>query len=246
MSLLTSPAARRWRARASLAAAFLGDRLRFGALGRYIWRSRRVTGWTRGEEAVELALASRALPDGAVVVEVGSFLGCSSVLLAGARKVQGSGVVHCIDPFDASGDAFSVPVYERIQEGVGGSLRHEFDRNIRRAGLEDWVVVHQATGEEVAKDWSTPVDLFFLDGDQSYEAVRATYQSWAPFIRPGGIIAIHNTSPERPRHETHDGSLRLAEEVLGPPAYTDVRRVDSITFARKAPEPAHSQGKGGG
>jgi predicted O-methyltransferase YrrM len=231
--LLTSAPVRRWRARLSIALAFLGDRLRHGPLGRYIWRSRRVTGWTRGQEAVELARASHSLPDGAVIVEVGSFLGCSSVLLAGGRKVRGSGRVHCIDPFDASGDDFSVPVYTRIQEGLGTSLREQFDRNIRRAGLEDWVEVHQGTAEEVARTWSGPVDLLFLDGDQSYEAVHAAYASWAPFVRSGGTIAVHNTDPSRPQHESHDGSIRLVNEFLRPPAYADVRRVDSITFARK-------------
>ena len=90
------------------------DRARHGRLGWYVWQSRRVLGWTRGAEAVALARHAYALPRGATVVEVGSFLGCSTVLLAGARKLRGSGRVHAVDPFDASGDAYSVPYYRAI------------------------------------------------------------------------------------------------------------------------------------
>jgi hypothetical protein len=44
----------------------------------------------------------------AVIVEIGVYFGSASDL-AGARKIAGTGVVHCIDPFDASGDDFSAP-----------------------------------------------------------------------------------------------------------------------------------------
>lgn len=231
--LLRSGVVRHTLARLDLAFAFFADPVRFGPLGKHIWRSRRVIGWTRGEEAVELARASYALGDGAVIVEIGSFLGCSSILLAGARKERGSGTVHCIDPFDASGDDYSVPVYERVRDAMDRSLRQQFDENLSWAGLEDWVEVHQATGEEVARQWSGPVDLLFVDGNQSYPAARATYDSWEPFLRAGSLVAVHNSNPDLPRHDSHDGSVRLVEAVLRPPVYGDVRRVGSTTLARR-------------
>lgn len=103
------------------------DPLRWGKLGRYVWLSRQIPGWTRGAEAVALARASQSLAEGAVVVEIGSLLGSFAVLLADARKLRGSGKVHCIDPFDASGDAFSEPIYQAIHNSLTGSLRLCFD-----------------------------------------------------------------------------------------------------------------------
>lgn len=210
----------------------ISDWSRWGALGKYIWRSRRVPGWTRGPEAVRLAQASLALPEHAVVVELGSFLGCSAVLLAGARKLRGCGRVHCIDPFDASGDAFSVPIYREIQSAAG-SLRAQFERNLERAGLRDWVEVHPVRGEEAVQTWSTPIDLLFFDGHQSYDVVIATYSAWSPFLKAGGTLAIHNSRAGY-RQDTHDGSARLVEEHIHPPQYEDIELVKSITFARKA------------
>lgn len=141
----------------------ISDWRRWGPLGKYIWRSRRVPGWTRGPEAARLAQASFALPEHAVVVELGSFLGCSAVLLAGARTLRGSGKVHCVDPFDASGDDFSVPIYREIQSG-GPTLRSRFEDNLERAGVRNRVEIHPFRAEEAVETWSTPIDLLFSTG----------------------------------------------------------------------------------
>ena len=209
------------------------DRRRWGALGEYIWRSRRVAGWTRDAEAVRLAQTSFDLPDEAIVVELGSFLGCSSVLLAGARKLRGSGKVHCIDPFDGSGDAFSTPIYRTIQDHRSLSLRDRFERNLERAGVREWVEVHQARAEDAVSGWRSRIDLLFLDGHQSYDVVMSIFHAWTPFLKKGGVLAVHNSRTGY-RQETHDGSARLVEELVCPPRYRDVELVKSITFARKA------------
>jgi predicted O-methyltransferase YrrM len=208
------------------------DRLRWGPLGRYISLSRRIPGWTRDAEAVALAHLSQSLPHSAVILEIGCFLGCSTVLLAGARKLRGSGKVHCVDPFDASGDAFSVPIYRVISNSLRTSLRQCFEDNIRRAGLSELVEIHQSRACELAATWTEPLDLLFLDGDHSYLEVRSTYESWFPFLKLGGIIAVHN-SASGSYHEDHDGSMRLVSEKIHSPQYDEVRCIGTTTFARK-------------
>jgi predicted O-methyltransferase YrrM len=207
------------------------DRARHGRLGWYVWQSRRTLGWTRGAEAVALARHAYALPGSPTVVEVGSFLGCSTVLLAGARKLRGSGRVHAVDPFDASGDQYSAPFYRAIVGLEPGALLERFEANLRRAGVRAWVDVHRGRAEEIAAAWSTPVDLLFLDGDQSPAGARTGYLAWAGHLRPGAVVAVHNSLATEPEH---DGSLRLVEDLIRPPAYRDVRLVGSTTFARRA------------
>ena len=65
------------------------------------------------QDARAIAEASFGLPAAPVIVEVGVFMGRCTLLLAGARKLKGSGSVHCIDPFDCSGDQFSIPYYRK-------------------------------------------------------------------------------------------------------------------------------------
>jgi MMP 1-O-methyltransferase len=199
----------------------------------FLQRSEAIPGWTRGEDAEELARVSLSLGTNAAIVEIGAFLGSSTVLLAGPRQLRGSGKIHVVDPFDCSGDAFSVPYYHQILQSIGGgSPRSYFEANIRQAGLSDWVEVHRGRASEIAVHWLTPIDLLLLDGDQSPQGAREAYESWAPLLKPGGVIVLRNTRP-RDYAEGHDGHRRLVLEKIVPPAYQDIRQVGSTTFARK-------------
>ena len=61
-----------------------------------------------------------------------------------------------------------------------------------------------------ARDWLTKqlkgrqVDVLFIDGDHSYNGVRADYEDYSAFVRPGGLIMIHDIA--------HDG-MELTEPV---------------------------------
>src|SRR5262245_18814067 len=189
----------------SLAASPAGlifDMVRWGAVGRYIWHSRRIQGWTRGREAVELAKAAQRLGPSPVIVEIGAFLGCATVLLAGACKLHGSGTVHVIDPFVPSGDDFSVPIYREIANSLPVSMRHQFEENLRCAGLHGFIAVHQGTAVEIGDGWRSAINLLFLDGDQSPEGARTAYLTWSRFLRRGGILVINNSAdaPHEPGH----------------------------------------------
>jgi Methyltransferase domain len=153
---------------------------RYGDLGKYMVQARLIEGWTTFDELEALADTCQTLPENPVVVEIGSFLGRSAVILAGCCKLRGSGQVHCIDPFDGSGDSFSVPVYQSIANTLSTSLQDRFAANIKRAGLENWVTLHKGTAETIAQNWSAPIDMLFLDGDQSPAGVQSAYQSWMP------------------------------------------------------------------
>jgi hypothetical protein len=210
--------------------ALLRDLASYGRIGQYVWYSRQIVGWTRDLEAPAVAEASYALPGAPVIVEIGCFLGCATVLLAGARKLRGGGHIHCIDPFDASGDVFSVPVYRTIAASLTGSLRETFDHNVRRAGVGRFISVHQTTAAMAATTWSTPIDLLYLDGDVSREGARDTYLAWERWLRRGGTLILSSTQTTE---QDHDGPLHVVQEFIHPPAYEDIRQVDGITLARK-------------
>lgn len=40
-----------------------------------------------------------------------------------------------------------------------------------------------------------PFDFAFIDGDHSYEGVRADWETYAPMVRPGGLVALHDIVP---------------------------------------------------
>lgn len=42
------------------------------------------------------------------------------------------------------------------------------------------------------------VDFLFIDGDHSYDGVKRDFELWSPLVRPGGIVALHDTKPDHP------------------------------------------------
>jgi predicted O-methyltransferase YrrM len=181
---------------------------------------------------VALARVAYGLRPNATLVEVGSFLGSGTILMAGARHLRGSGKVHCIDPFDSSGDVFSKPHYEAIGRSIPRSLREQFEENLRNAGVSEYVEVHAGTAASVGANWGAPIDLLFLDGDQSPEGARLSFDVWSPFLKPGGIIALHNSS-DHEYADGHDGYRRVVLEKIRPPDYDNVYCVGTTTFATK-------------
>ena len=86
----------------------------------------------------------------------------------------------------------------------GGSLRNHFDATIAGAGLGDCVEVHEGRAADIAANWTQPIDLLLLDGDQSPEGARAAYEAWEPYLKPTGILVLRNTGA-RDYAEGHDG-----------------------------------------
>jgi predicted O-methyltransferase YrrM len=142
-------------------------------------------------------------------------------------------MVHCVDSFTASGDAFSVPIYTTIAQSLDAPLRTCFDRNITRAGLTEWVRVHEMMAADAVRSWHGPIDMLYLDGDQSREGARETYVDWSPFLRVGGVLAINNSTEATPREQGHDGPLLVVREFVHWPEYENIRSVQTLTLAIK-------------
>ncbi len=42
------------------------------------------------------------------------------------------------------------------------------------------------------------LDYLFIDGDHTYEGVKRDFELYAPLVRKGGIIALHDIAPHPP------------------------------------------------
>lgn len=89
------------------------------------------------------------------------------------------------------------------------------------------------TYEKVAKIFSgQSIDYAFIDGDHTYEGVKADFNQYGPLVRPGGIIAFHDILPRpdlpdiqvdkfwkeiRERYETTEfiGTKESGRKVIG-------------------------------
>lgn len=57
-----------------------------------------------------------------------------------------------------------------------------------------------------------PIDLLFIDGDHTYDGVRADFEMYAPLVRSGGIVAFHDILPHTayPEFKVHEYWRELA------------------------------------
>ena len=96
--------------------------------------------------------------------------------------------------------------------------------------MRDLVDVRPGFSHDHAPAFREPIDLLFLDGDHSFDAVQRDYRDWAPKVRPGGFLVLHDVV-----HPVHEGPRRVVDELLKhEPFWVDHRYVDSMFVARKA------------
>jgi predicted O-methyltransferase YrrM len=57
------------------------------------------------------------------------------------------------------------------------------------------------------------VDLLYIDGDHSYEGVKADFENYKRFCRPGTLIAFHDIHPDH-AHSTGTQTLSNSGEVF--------------------------------
>ena len=128
-------------------------------------------------------------------LEIGSYCGKSTVYLGEACRRVGS-LLYALDHHRGSeehqlGEEYHDPeLYDAPHDQMDsfGAFRQTVDR----AGLGDVVVPLVALSGVVARGWSTPLAMVFIDGGHSREAALTDYRSWASHVVPGGILAIHD------------------------------------------------------
>ncbi|MDH3235087.1 MAG: class I SAM-dependent methyltransferase [Alphaproteobacteria bacterium] len=123
------------------------------------------------------------LADGAqAIVEIGSYLGASACCFGAALKKQGSGRVYCIDTWTNDG----------MLEGHRDTFA-AFKTNV--APFEAYVTSVRGYSTQVVsaiREYTNQVDVLFIDGDHSYEGVKADWDAYKAFLRDGSKIVFHD------------------------------------------------------
>ncbi|MER8233598.1 class I SAM-dependent methyltransferase [Streptomyces sp. NPDC101490] len=152
-----------------------------------------------GEGLALYAAAEEAAKLGLPLLEVGTYCGRSTILLADAARRAGT-VAVTVDHHRGSEE--QQPGWEYHDETVVDpevelmDTLPTFRRTLRKAGLEDHVIAVVGRSPQVAKVWAGELGLVFIDGGHTDEHAGNDYEGWAPKVAPGGLLVIHDVFPD--------------------------------------------------
>lgn len=142
-----------------------------------------------------LFMLAAGTPADGVILEIGSFKGRSTLVLARAAELTGRRVVT-VDPHDAG------PLEP------GGSSLEVFERNMERAGVGETATPLVMRSEEAAKGWDQQIAFLWVDGDHSYPSAKRDFELFSPFIARNGLVAFHDVLHDFP------GPVRVFREAV--------------------------------
>lgn len=88
----------------------------------------------------------------------------------------------------------------------------------------------------VSPKWTAELDFLFIDGDHGLESVRRDFNEWSPFVKVGGLLAMHDSRMHRPEGaQFHPGPSSVAQDqIYGcPDKWEIVGEAFSLTVARR-------------
>jgi predicted O-methyltransferase YrrM len=185
-----------------------------------------VPGFLGENEARFLGLLAACIPAKGLIVEIGSFKGRSTVMLAKVAAHYGLGPVVSIDPHTR----ILSPVRP---DDTGTSTYDDFMASLRGAGVEEQVEVHRAFSNDVQRTWDRPIRFLWIDGDHSYEGAHQDFAGFLPFVNALGVVALHDALNNFP------GPVRVfVEEMLRAGQFGPAGFVHSIAWAQLRPQDA--------
>ncbi|MFZ3570833.1 class I SAM-dependent methyltransferase [Streptomyces sp. BH097] len=191
----------------------------------------------RGEGLALYAAAVEAAALGLPLLEVGTYCGRSTILLADAARAAGVTALtvdhHRGSEEQQPGWDFHDPETVDPQVGLMDTLP-TFRRTLHAAGLEDHVVALVGKSPRVAKAWGGKLGLVFIDGGHTDEHANADYEGWAPHVAEGGLLLIHDVFPVKHDEWTGQAPYRVYQRALASGAFTEVSECDSLRVLRRS------------
>ncbi|MEO7369349.1 MAG: class I SAM-dependent methyltransferase, partial [Ilumatobacteraceae bacterium] len=146
-----------------------------------------VDGWLSDDQVARLYAVAAAMRDGDQIVEIGSFRGRSTIVLAGAAA-DGVSVV-AIDPHAGN---------DRGPQEISGFAAEAADdhavfvANLDAAGVADRVRHIREFSDLATAEVPGPIAMLYVDGAHRYGPARADIRTWGGRVRPGGTMLIHD------------------------------------------------------
>jgi hypothetical protein len=148
----------------------------------------KVDGWMTDAQARRLWDRAVTLTSGEQIVEIGSFRGRSTVILASAAP---AGIeITAIDPH--AGNDRGPQEISGFEEAA--AVDHDvFHENLRTAGVDDRVRHVRSFSNEALGQVQGDVELLYIDGAHRYAPALGDIRTWGARVAPAGTMLIHDS-----------------------------------------------------
>ncbi|MCK5643070.1 MAG: class I SAM-dependent methyltransferase, partial [Gammaproteobacteria bacterium] len=111
------------------------------------------------------------------------------------------------------------------------TLLKEHVENLARADITDTIQI-RADSMKLGPLWQIPIDLLFIDGGHEHHVVFQDIRNFSPWVKRGGIMALHDHSGEHPLHASVRRACAEWLNAFGP-LWTEIPGADSIRAFRR-------------
>lgn len=165
------------------------------------------------------------------IVEIGCAFGASpSIFLLHSKD----GVkLHSIDPFVQD----SMRPFQANEEICKKNVLNILKVFKKENKYKDWTL-HTDYSFNVVKNWKEEIEIIFIDGDHTYDAVKKDFEDWYPLVKKSGYILFHDSRKEKDTppdtfNRGWAGPTKLVEELKSSNKVTLVNEAFSVTVWQK-------------
>jgi len=117
-----------------------------------------------------------------VLVEIGTYVGASAIVMALAMKQNGFGKIYTVDQND-----------------------YNILTNAKDFGIEKHIDFIHGKSQEFVNNFKLPIDMVFYDGEAAESTYSYHFNALRGKIKPGGIYVVHDY---KTRSEGHQAFLK--------------------------------------
>lgn len=169
-----------------------------------LWRSFYIDGWLmNGESEIIYELSKKYIHKGGRVVEIGSWKGKTTFIIATICKTLGAHLIS-IDTFSGNLDSKDIlnikgGVYYEAHHDPDKFFRENIAKNLKGFPIEYLKMTSHQASKKI-KDNS--LDLCFIDGDHTLPVVYQDIKVYLTKVKKGGLLMGHDySSVPNPRNK---------------------------------------------
>lgn len=184
-----------------------------------------------GLEKVALYVFAQGLPQGSRLVEIGTFMGGSSAIIASANP---NIIVDTIDAYVDRHDRENPAINSMLEKYLGTGVPRTIDKVQELLLQYTNVKLHQGYSPRDFESWNTEIDVYVEDGLHHDPYLTNNINFWLPKLKSKGYLVLHDYRPFLPiGHRGRFQDLERIVDKLLQTEYEQVAKINSLLILQK-------------